>query len=187
MLARLLAHPDASTFEITAIVRTEDKAKKLAAFGVKGVVGSFKTDLDLVEKQSEAAHVVFHCVSGRGVVVYANALIQVQADADDPPSVKAVLAGLKSRHEKTGDLPIYIHTVRLTRSWHTTHITDASLQSGTGVLTIGVETKGEAFSDNIYDDANADQINALPDEAFHRNVDLAVVQADKDGKCRRSL
>ena len=67
------------------------------------------------------------------------------------------------------------------------HITDASLQSGTGVLTIGVETKGEAFSDNIYDDANADQINALPDEAFHRNVDLAVVQADKDGKCRCSL
>ena len=63
MLARLLAHPNASNFEITVIVRSEEKAKKLERFGVKTVVGSFKTDLNVVEKLSEQAHVVFNCVS----------------------------------------------------------------------------------------------------------------------------
>ena len=63
MLARLLMHPNASNFEITAIVRSAEKAKKLEKFGVKTVVGSFKTDLDVVEKLSEQAHVVFNCVS----------------------------------------------------------------------------------------------------------------------------
>ena len=63
MLSRLLSHPSASTFEITVIVRSAEKAKKLEAFGVKTVLGSFKTDLDLLEKLAEAAHVVFHCVS----------------------------------------------------------------------------------------------------------------------------
>ena len=43
-------------------MRSEEKAKKLEQFGVKGVVGSFKTDLELVEKLSEASHAVFHCV-----------------------------------------------------------------------------------------------------------------------------
>ena len=65
MLARLLAHPNASNFEITVIVRSKDKTKKLEMFGVKTVVGSFKTDLDVVEKLSEQSHIVFNCVSLR--------------------------------------------------------------------------------------------------------------------------
>lgn len=62
VLSRLLSHPDANSFDITAIVRWPEKAKKLESFGIKSVVGSFKTNLDLVEKLAEAAHVVFHCV-----------------------------------------------------------------------------------------------------------------------------
>ena len=61
MLAKLLAHPDAKTFEITALIRSEEKARKLEAFGVKSVVGSLG-DLALVETLSAAAHVVFSCV-----------------------------------------------------------------------------------------------------------------------------
>ena len=36
-----------------------------------------------------------------------------QADADDEAALKAILAGLKRRHEKTGDVPHLIHTVRV--------------------------------------------------------------------------
>ena len=66
MLARLLMHPNASNFEITAIVRSEEKAKKLEKLGVKAVVGSFKKDLDVTEKLSEQSHIVFNCVSVGG-------------------------------------------------------------------------------------------------------------------------
>ena len=67
VLARLLDHPNANTFEITAIVRSPEKAQKLEKFGVKAVVGSM-TDLPLVEKLTEAAHIVFSCVC-RGLCV----------------------------------------------------------------------------------------------------------------------
>jgi hypothetical protein len=44
-------------------VRSEKKAKLLEdKFGVKAAVGSYKTDLALVEKLAEKAHVVFSCV-----------------------------------------------------------------------------------------------------------------------------
>ncbi len=37
-------------------------------------------------------------------------------------------------------------------------------------------------TDVIYDDTNPEQIESLPDTAFHRLVDLDVVAADKDGQ-----
>ncbi|PSS36755.1 hypothetical protein PHLCEN_2v1386 [Hermanssonia centrifuga] len=145
VLHRLLTHLSADTFEITVLVRSEEKAKKLESFGVKPVVGSTK-DVVLLEGLVEQAHVVFSC-----------------ADADDLPAMEAILSGLRKRHAKLGDLPILIHT------------------SGTGELTIGQETKGMYATDTIYDDSNVEQIESLPPDAFHRNVDLAVVQADKEG------
>ncbi|GJE96185.1 NAD(P)-binding protein [Phanerochaete sordida] len=92
VLAKLLKHPSADTFDITALVRSEDKAAKLNKLGVRTVIGSYK-DVALVERLSEAAHVVFS-----------------MADADDLPMVQAILKGLKQRHAKLGDLPILIHT-----------------------------------------------------------------------------
>jgi len=35
-----------------------------------------------------------------------------KADADNLEAVKATLRGLKLRHDKTGEVPVYIHTVR---------------------------------------------------------------------------
>lgn len=61
MLSRLLSHPNKDTFEITALVRSEEKAKKLESFGVKTVIGSYE-DMALVERLAEDAHVVFSCV-----------------------------------------------------------------------------------------------------------------------------
>ena len=62
VLARLLQHPNAKSFEITALVRSEAKAKKLESFGVKAVIGSYKDDHALTEKLAENAHVVFQIV-----------------------------------------------------------------------------------------------------------------------------
>ena len=62
MLARLLAHPNADVFEITVLVRSEDKAKKLQAFGVNAVIGSLG-DSELVKQLAENADVLFTIVS----------------------------------------------------------------------------------------------------------------------------
>ena len=63
VLYRLLQHPSAKTFDITALVRSPEKAKKLESFGVKGVVGSLD-DYDLVEDLVSKAHVIIDTVSG---------------------------------------------------------------------------------------------------------------------------
>lgn len=37
-------------------------------------------------------------------------------------------------------------------------------------------------TEKIYDDSDADDIEkSFPEEAFHRNVDLAIVRADQEG------
>ena len=43
---------------------------------------------------------------------------------------------------------------------------------------------GLQVSDTIYVDTNVEQIESLPDTAFHRAVDLEVVAADKGGQSR---
>jgi len=146
VLWRLLSHPSANTFDITVIVRSEEKAKKLEQFGVKPVVGSYK-DTKLVEELAEKAHVVFSL-----------------ADADDLPAVQAILRGLRKRHATIGDLPILIHT------------------SGTGVLS--TVANGNFTRELIYDDLDADQIETIPKDALHRDVDLPIVEADKEGYVR---
>ncbi len=62
VLTRLINHPKKDTFEVTVLVRSEEKAKILESFGVKTVIGSIK-DTALVEKLAEQAHVLFNIVS----------------------------------------------------------------------------------------------------------------------------
>ncbi|TBU33513.1 NAD(P)-binding protein [Dichomitus squalens] len=93
VLARLLSHPSANTFDITVIVRSPEKAKILKEkFDVNAIVGTH-AELDKIESLVENSHVVFHL-----------------ADADDEPLIQAILNGLRKRHSKVGDLPILIHT-----------------------------------------------------------------------------
>ncbi|KAI0091003.1 NAD-P-binding protein [Irpex rosettiformis] len=149
VLSRLLSHPSRDDFDITALVRSPEKGKKLEGFGVKPAIGSLK-DIPLIEQLAQNAHIVFST-----------------ADADDLDAITALLAGLKKRHATTNDIPILIHT------------------SGTGLLTAGdAATKGLGISERIYRDDNPDDIESIPPTAFHRNVDLAIIQADKEGYLR---
>jgi len=143
VLLRFLKHPDASSFNITVLVRSPEKAEKLKAFGVNPVVGSH-SDIPLVEELAAQADVVIATADANGLV-----------------AAKATLKGLKTRYQKTGIAPIFIHT------------------SGTGVLADGA--RGDHVSDTIYDDTNPEQIETLPDTQVHRNVDLELINADKEG------
>ncbi|KAH9939261.1 NAD(P)-binding protein [Epithele typhae] len=151
VLARLLAHPNAANFEITALIRSEAKGKLLQEeFGIKPLVGSLE-DVDKIMAASEAANVVFN-----------------MADCDDIPSAQAILAGMKIRHEKTGEIPILIHT------------------SGTGMLL--EDSRGAARPDAIvYDDMNMEHVKSIPPDAIHRPVDTLIVAADVAGHVRAHM
>ena len=61
MLLRFLKHPDSSSFNITVLVRSPEKAEKLKAFGVHPVVGSHSDTL-LMEELTAQADVVIAVV-----------------------------------------------------------------------------------------------------------------------------
>ncbi|KAJ7064724.1 NAD(P)-binding protein [Mycena amicta] len=88
-------------------------------------------------------------------------VVLAAADCDDLVAANATLAGLKKKFEATGVPPIYINT------------------SGTGVL--AEDSKGLRASEVVYDDSNAAQIASLPETQIHRNVDLAITNADAEG------
>jgi nucleoside-diphosphate-sugar epimerase len=78
------------------------------------------------------------------------------ATADHLPSVESVIQGAEIR-AKAGKSTIYIHT--------------------SGASLLGDQSAGEYLSNKIfYDDKPAD-IDALPDDAPHRMVDLAIIKA----------
>ncbi|KAK1224082.1 hypothetical protein PQX77_008412 [Marasmius sp. AFHP31] len=140
---RFLARPDASSFDIRAIVRSPEKAEKLKSFGITPIIGSHNDENVMVKAVSEVDVVI------------------AMADCDDLAAAKATLKGLKKRFEETGKPPIFINT------------------SGTGVL--ADKAAGMHITDTIYDDANPDQIESLAPTQIHRNVDLEIVGADKEG------
>ncbi|TFK40282.1 NAD(P)-binding protein [Crucibulum laeve] len=143
VLARLLEHPDAGSFHVTALVRSEEKANKLKALGVNAVVGTH-SELGLIKDLASEADVVI-----------------AMADADNIKVVHAILQGIKERHTKIGAPSILIHTVHV------------------GVLADNAE--GKHKTDIIYDDADPAQLELLPPTQLHRNVDLELLEADKEG------
>ncbi|KAF8066914.1 NAD(P)-binding protein [Lyophyllum atratum] len=143
VLSRFLKRSDIAFLNITALVRSAEKAEKLKALGVNAVVGSHD-DSALVEKLAAQADVVLSI-----------------ADCDHLGAAQATLKGLKNRYNATGNVPILIHT------------------SGTGVL--ADNAAGAYPVEIIYDDTNPDQIETLAPSQIHRNVDLEIVAADKEG------
>ncbi|KZV73187.1 NAD(P)-binding protein [Peniophora sp. CONT] len=79
-------------YNVTALVRSEEKAAKLEKLGVNTVVGS----LDNAELMTALA-------------AQSDVVIQI-ADIFNLPGTQALLKGSKLRFEKTGKKPIYIHT-----------------------------------------------------------------------------
>jgi len=94
VLEKILQHPAASGFEITALVRDTDKAAKLqdASTAVKVLSGSLADTDKLVSAASEA-DIVINFASGL-----------------DFGPIKAVLSGLKTRYETTKIAPSLIFT-----------------------------------------------------------------------------
>ena len=112
VLTRLIDHPDFKSFEITALVRSTDKAERLRKFGINVVVGSHK-DEALVEQLTSQTDVVIATVCFAWFLYCLRPLKKIsQADADDLGAAKATLRGLKKRYQATGKAPIFIHTVR---------------------------------------------------------------------------
>jgi uncharacterized protein YbjT (DUF2867 family) len=62
VLWKLLQHPRAIDFQITALVRDAAKAEKLKAFGIVPVVGD-NSNLDLLQALARDAEVVFSVAS----------------------------------------------------------------------------------------------------------------------------
>lgn len=88
----------------------------------------------------------------------ANDIVFHTATADHLPSVEAVIKGIEARAAANKET-IYIHT------------------SGTSLLSDHVG--GAHKSDTIFSDTRPEQIDALPDSASHRLIDLAIVNARK--------
>ena len=58
-----MKHPEASSFEITALVRSAEKAEKLKTLGVKTVIGSYTDpDLSVIKNAAAESDVVFAIV-----------------------------------------------------------------------------------------------------------------------------
>jgi uncharacterized protein YbjT (DUF2867 family) len=78
--------------EISALVRSQQKADWLKAHGVRPVLGDLN-NLDVIEKEASNADVFINT-----------------ADSDHMTSARATLAGLQRRYEKMGKKPLYLHT-----------------------------------------------------------------------------
>jgi len=146
VLAHLLQHPKISDYEITIHLRSAEKAKGFEKLGFKTIVGSLDDVADL-EKFASESDITFQT-----------------ADADHLEGTKAILRGLKTRFQKTGVAPIFIHT------------------SGTGVLTDNAA--GNFEGTDIYSDLDIPKIESLADTQFHRLIDLAIVAAAEEGYTR---
>ncbi|KAF5368032.1 hypothetical protein D9758_004335 [Tetrapyrgos nigripes] len=91
-------------------------------------------------------------------------IVIATADCDDIQAAEGTLAGLKKRFESTGKKPILINT------------------SGTGVLID--DARGMYPGTTIYDDADPDQMESLPESQPHRPVDLKILVGDKENYVR---
>ncbi|EPS98845.1 NAD-binding protein [Fomitopsis schrenkii] len=86
------------------------------------------------------------------------------ASSDHLAGTKAILSGLRKSYEATGRRPILIHT------------------SGTGEIAEPAE--GKYATETVYSDLDVEKLKAIPDNAYHRSIDLAVISADEEGYAR---
>jgi nucleoside-diphosphate-sugar epimerase len=86
----------------------------------------------------------------------ANDIVIHSATADDLPSVEAVIAGIDQRADE-GEQTIYIHT--------------------SGCSFLSDDSNGEYKTDMIYSDKHPEDMDARPDSASHRGIDLAIIAA----------
>ncbi|KAF8181385.1 hypothetical protein K438DRAFT_1601561 [Mycena galopus ATCC 62051] len=133
--------------EITCLVRGTDRASLIREqLGVKVVVGDL-ADVDIVENAAAQADIVIDT-----------------ANADHPRGCRAILAGLKARHGRTGTQSLLIRS------------------SGTGALTDNAQ--GIFASEKIYEDLDCADIRAIPKTYVHRESDSLISEASVEGYIR---
>ncbi|GFZ50738.1 hypothetical protein JCM24511_08496, partial [Saitozyma sp. JCM 24511] len=161
VLSKLLSLPVPPAL-FTVLVRDPKKAELFSSLTVppgttiQPLQGSL-SDYDKLEKAAAEHDITVSC-----------------ADADNLEAVQAILKGMKKRREQSGHRPYLIHT------------------SGTGVLVDNA--KGNYPNDKIYTDLNPMpasrddpallSMEVLPENAPHRKVDLAILEADAQGWCK---
>ncbi|KAF5314916.1 hypothetical protein D9619_006947 [Psilocybe cf. subviscida] len=93
--------------------------------------------------------------------VSASDVVIAVASSDDLPIAQAVLEGHKKYHQKTGKVPTLIHT------------------SGTAFIVD--DARGLTAEHVSFSDLEVDRLNAIPETALHRHVDIPLIEADKEG------
>ncbi|KAH9480255.1 Oxidase ucsJ [Psilocybe cubensis] len=164
VLDRLLKHPEASSFKISAIVRSEEKGRKIENLGVESIIGSYEADdLSFLTDAASRADVVFAIVSGGYVLCIQlhRSSIPHKANSDHLPSARAILHGMKRKFKQSGKAPVLIHT------------------SGTAIVMD--DSRGLTSEHMIFSDLDVEKLNLLPETALHRNVDIPLIEADKEG------
>ncbi|KAF9002121.1 NAD(P)-binding protein [Cyathus striatus] len=134
--------------------------------GVTGYIGGSSFALQRKQKNATTGYQRYRWFSLRSIVgeelAQENEVVFSLGDADNAIGIQAILKGLKKQFEQTGKAPILIHT------------------SGTGVIATPGNGSPEE-SDNIYDDANVQQMAGISPAKIHRNIDLSIVAADTEG------
>jgi nucleoside-diphosphate-sugar epimerase len=88
----MISRDYSSQFEISALVRRSDDARRMTELGVTPILGTLE-DGDLLRRASRRASIVFNT-----------------ANCDHQDSAKAIIQGLMERAQESGDRPILIHT-----------------------------------------------------------------------------
>jgi nucleoside-diphosphate-sugar epimerase len=139
--------------EVLDLILSENKYTVTTLVRRESAVADFgKLGVKTVIGTLDDAQVIINQVAISDVVLHT-------ASADHLPSVEAVLDGVRQR-EKKGLQTIYIHT--------------------SGASLLGDNSEGNYKSDIVFDDENPAQIDALPDSAPHRLIDLAIIRARKE-------
>eukprot|EP01118_Nematostelium_gracile_P014502 TRINITY_DN566_c0_g1_i1.p1 TRINITY_DN566_c0_g1~~TRINITY_DN566_c0_g1_i1.p1 ORF type:complete len:331 (+),score=86.49 TRINITY_DN566_c0_g1_i1:117-1109(+) len=83
---------DSKDYQITALVRTPEQAKKIETLGVKTLLGSYD-DVEIIKEAASKSDVVIDTAS-----------------ADHPIGAQALVDGLRIKAKEGGKRPIFIHT-----------------------------------------------------------------------------
>uniref|UniRef100_A0A8H8CEH7 NmrA-like domain-containing protein n=1 Tax=Psilocybe cubensis TaxID=181762 RepID=A0A8H8CEH7_PSICU len=163
VLDRLLKHPEASSFKISAIVRSEEKGRKIENLGVESIIGSYEADdLSFLTDAASRADVVFAI-----------------ANSDHLPSARAILHGMKRKFKQSGKAPVLIHTSGTGIS--IPFLGEFRLKANLFQAIVMDDSRGLTSEHMIFSDLDVEKLNLLPETALHRNVDIPLIEADKEG------
>lgn len=150
-------------YNVSGLVRRKEHGDGIKASGATNVVIGDLNDTKLITEQTTQHDIIFHT-----------------ATADHLPSVQAVFGGLRERL-KQGKETIFIHTSG------TSVLEDTSMVSKMHCPLMHLArsalvdfAQGAYKGDKIYRDDRPEEIDVVPDTALHRQIDLAITNAQRE-------